>query len=53
MSQAALAHTTVWQLPHVPRADASRINQELIVQAPLCHQMTHDPVCRWRATDIT
>lgn len=53
MPLTTLAHTTVWQLPHVPRANASRINQKLILQTPLCHQMAHNPVSRWRATDIT
>jgi len=37
----------------VPRADAGRIDQELIVQASLCNEMAQNPVCRWRATDIS
>jgi len=53
MPLATLAHTTVWQLPHMPRADASRIYQKLILQITLCHQMAHNPVSRWRAADIT
>ena len=53
MPLATLAHTTIWQLSYMPRADASRIDQKLIVQTPLCYKMTHDPVSSWRATNIT
>ena len=53
MSLATLSHTTIWQLANVPRADTSRIDQELVVESSLRHKVLHNAVSSWRTADIT
>ena len=53
MSLSALAHSMVRQLAYMPRADTSRIDEKLIFESTLSHQMMHDTISSRRTTDIT
>ena len=52
VSLPTLAHTIVRQLAYVPRANASRIDEEFIVEASLRNEVLHDAVSSWRTADI-
>ena len=53
MSLSALPHSMVRQLANVPRPYTSRIDEKLILESSLSHQMMHDTISSWRTTDIT
>ena len=52
VSLPTLAHTIVWQLAYMPRANASRIDEEFIVEASFRNEVLHDAVSSWRTADI-
>ena len=53
MSGTTTAHTTIGQLPYVPRTNGSRINIELTGQSFLLHLGFHDAFGSRRTANIT
>ena len=47
-----LSHPLVGQLAYMPRADASRVDVELVRQPCVVNVFLHDGVCRRRAADV-
>ena len=53
MSLSALSHPIVRQLTYVPGPNTCGIDEKLILESSLSHQMMHDTISSWRTTDIT
>ena len=49
---ATAAHAGIGQLPHMPIADACRVDKEFVVASCIVHHATHHSLGCWRATDI-